>query len=213
MNIIPVETTHVMSFHLKTHGQAPRMVALAAVVWRVGSTEEDDIRYFSFSTDTETCLSMCSEFCDNIKKTESKETPRQMAGNRPAPPNHFAGSLVDVALELTVWARQWYKRTDGNIIVVTGTSGCDYQFISDMLASVKQLPTEITNENETTQLPLSLNYLFGKYKPVHEVKKFSSWIRDPHWLLEVDWDNDTHYLNEASEVAARAAFYLSLNAE
>lgn len=235
MSAVSDEITHVMSFDVEALGQTPRssgMVELAVVVWRVGADEPADTKYFFFGTDAERCPRTWLEFWDNKEQTKSDETPWQRLNKRLARENPQKWSLVDAALELTVWAHQWYKRTDGKIIVITDTPGFDYQFISDMLACVKQLPAAITDENEKAQLPFSLNYLFGKYQPVCDINSFykgvggvlcKSGARDrmierlavdkPQWLVDVEEGYDHNPLNDAKAIAGRAAFYLSLGAE
>jgi len=114
------------------------------------------------------------------------------------------------------------------MIFITDTPGFDYQFISDMLGRLKELPEEMQSGGTA---PYSLNYLFGKYQPVCDINSFYKGVggvlckhgsRDrmmdqlnvqrPQWLVDVEDAYDHNPLNDAKAIAGRAAFYLSLTA-
>ena len=223
--------THIMCFDVEANAQSPEsgcMEELAVCVWKIGEHSMEDELYFLFdSTNGGYCPVTMEEFWDNPAKGKDGKTPAQLRDARTVAEKTEYIDLVDAAEKLTCWAREWYKSTEGKIIVLTDTSGFDYQFISHMLACLGVMPESLKG---TGSLPLSLNYLFGKYQPVRDI---NSWymgmggslqkygardlmmerlrIKFPDWVKEYEHDHDPR--NDCRSIAAMASFILSGNYE
>jgi len=229
----PKTPTHVMSFDVEALGQTPRvsgMVELAACVWKIGEDHLSDSKYFFFGTDARRCPRTWDEFWNNREKSSTNETPWDNLQVRLQLEKLYKYMLGEAAAELVAWAREWYQRTDGLIIVITDTPGFDYQFISDMLACLETMPGSLSSSEESgASPPYSLNYLFGKYQPVCDINSFykgqggvlCKWgarrgmeeklaVQKPKWLLYYEDAYDHNPVNDACAIAARAAFYLGI---
>ena len=222
--------THILCLDVETTGQSPRtsdMLELAACVWEIGSQAPKDRKYYFFGfEDVKWCPVTWDEFWNNQDKGKDGKTPVQRLRERIRDDGVKATTIGEAAVDFMLWAREWYKRTDGKIIVLTDTSGFDYAFVSDMLARIVALP----DKAEDKTLPLSLSYLMGKYQPVRDI---NSWylgmggtlqkygardlmvarldIEWPDWVLK--WDHDHNPQNDCAGIAAKAAYVLSLEQE
>jgi len=222
--------THIICLDVETTGQSPRsadMVELAACVWRIGDAKPADRKYYFFGLDkARWCPVTWDEFWNNPDKGKDGKSPVKRLRERLRDDQVPTTPLGQAAVDFTVWAREWHDRTDGKLIVLTDTSGFDYAFVTDMLARVVALPSDLEN----TALPLSLNYLFGKYQPVRDINSWymglggslQKWgCRDrmaaqlgvdwPAWVLA--WEHDHNPQNDAASIAAKAVYVLSLGLE
>lgn len=218
--------THIMCFDVETTGQnvhTSEILELAATVWKIGDKSPLSQLYYWFGTPKKWCPKTREEFWDNPDKGENGLTPYEALKSRLYTTDIEPTSEALAAVKLTAWAREWYKKTDGGIIVLTDTSGFDYQFITDLLSLVDHMPTALDSDGLSP--PLSLSYLFGKYQPVRDINSWylgmggtmQKWgsrdrmlarlgVEFPEWVAAYEHNPQ----NDANSIAAMASFILSL---
>lgn len=220
--------THIMAFDVETSGQNPRnfdLVELAGTLWKLGEKEPVSELHFFFGLNKRWCARTMEEFWNNPEKGFEGKTPMRAMRDRLCSEKTPVTGEGEAAMRLTTWAREAYRAFDGKIMCITDTPGFDYQFITHLLACIKEMPGG-TDE----QPPSSLNYLFGKYQPVCDINSFykgfggslQKWgardkmieklsIEYPEWVTAYEHNHDPR--SDARSIAAKLSYLFSESRE
>ena len=224
--------THVLAFDVEASGQTPLtgdLLEFAGCLWEIGAKSPAAEIHFVLTINPEKrCHRTFEEFWNNPEKGKDGKSPLELWRARIKAENLTPTDPLEAAVKLVAWARKIYDEHDGRVAIITDTSGFDWSFMSDLLARVKKLPE---GPEEGNNLPLSLNYLFGKkYQPVRDMNSFymgaggsfQKWgARDcmleklafefPDWVKAFEHDHDPR--NDARSIAVMASYVLSLGRE